>query len=579
MDIKNNTITENKYKLKINPNQKIFSTHQVINNESDFKPIDTDFLVKEINIDENKNTMKKKSYKNGLELEFLRQNIENKNFNIFDEKINNDENTNKLLDICHSNEDPNHINKNKNFENSNSEKNETNNKHNQIDENDYKILNNIVNNPLKKIINSIDDNYYLEKIILEQQHVEDFDDYIKKCIILNKNKKDYNESDFIKNFQEEIINKENKIYYNNNYHINNQNPNNIIFDQNNQNLNNFQQSNYKESYQNYENFTQDFFLERYGHFLPSVLTPTSFNRDISQFLRKDKDDKSEASSRIINIKCEPFHKTSNNLLNKINQTNSNKEIKDCNYNNKIPNYIYSNEDREKFNKFDFFKLAHEIEKDFYCYDFNPIAICGTKMTYYNEFNDNHEFTKKIILSNISIINWINAYNRILKNEGFVKEYNLFDYKYIDADIVYELIKNNLDLTKDDSFMINNNNVNFSFLNQNQILKILFGFFNNFTVPVIIKDTKISMIIKLKSCKLIDSLKIFEAQDLNGNEIQIAYILPHDYYELPNNSYNKRKNPFTDDIIFIHNFNNSHFGKEDKVYFIDEKDFEIILSSN
>jgi hypothetical protein len=432
-------------------------------------------------------------------------------------------------------------------------------------------------NILKEKNNYLNDYQNLNNFTKEQEQFNEFNAYIQKCMNLNKQNNAYPETNKIE--KNEIIDDKNDNFLNN-FPINPVNTNNCNFNQNNKNSNFFQESYYKETEQNYENFTQDFFFERYGHFLPSVLTPTSFNRDISQFLRKDKDEKSEASSRIINIKCEPIRNPSFNLFNKMNQVNYIKDgVKlDCNnkkINDKIPNYVYSAEDKEAIDKFDFSKLAQEIENAYHSYDFNPISICGNKITK-SDFNDNDEISKKIRFSNLSLSKWINTYNKILGNESFMKEFNLKNFKIINADIIFERIKDVINILNDQSFYLNQINNHLNSFKQNEILRILYSFFSIFSLSQKIKENKISLIVKLNICKFVDSLKIFEAQDFYGNDIQIAYILPIDYNEYSNMLNNRRKNPKAGDIIFIRNFSNSYSDVEDKVYFIEEKDFEIII---
>lgn len=432
----------------------------------------------------------------------------------------------------------------------------------------------------------------------DQEPVEDFNEYIQKCINLNKqaNNPFANTNKIIRDKKETIYedhdNNPNNNFYPPNYpskpvnaNINNNFNNNINYNKFQQNPNFFEDSYYKETEQNYENFTQDFFLERYGHFLPSVLTPTSFNRDISQFLRKDKDDKSEASSRIINIKCEPLPNPSFNLVNKMNQLNNPIEalkinsISNKNENEKNPPYVYSASEKENIEKFDFSKLAQELENAYNRYDFNPFSVSGSRLVIQNGFCDeNNEVPVQtpVCFSNISLFKWINAYNKILGNEAFVKEYNLRKFKSINPDMVFEILKNHF-ASFNKQFSSNNfGNQQLSIFKKNEILNFLFNFFLDFSLAPKVKDSKINLIVKLKVCKFVDSLKIFEAKDFYENDIQIAYILPIDYYEFSNVPNNRRKNPKAGDIIFIGNFSNAHSDEQENVYFLEERDFEIII---
>ncbi len=528
--------------------------------------------------------------KNQLELDLMLK----QNLNFIGDNTNNQNRTNNDLplqlenvnsnDIYH-NPNNNYITKNFNVINVNENNNDFNiNPNKNSDELQADFFLNPLNNAYNKDI--VYTNFHDVK---DQESVIDFNSYIQKCMNLNKkvtnpfSKTNYIIKDLSENINEQIYNNPNNNIYHQNYIPKPVNLNNNNLNEYQQNPNINQESYIKETEQNYENFTQDFFFERYGHYLPSVLTPTSFNRDITQFLRKEKEDKSEASSRIINIKCQPIRNPSFNLVNKMNQINFSKEglkidSKSHKENEKNHHYVYSDLDKEDIKKFDFSKLGQEIENAYYNYDLNPISIDGRKIIQ-NNFSDEYNQTqtqKHVCFDNFSLFKWIKTYNKILGNQAFLNEYNLKKFKTINPDTAFDILKNRFSILKNQSSSNEYSNYNLVSLNNFEILNILYNFFINFSVSQKIKDNKINLILKLKVCKFVDSLKIFEAKDFYDNEIQIAYILPLDYYEFSNIPNNRRRNPNAGDTIFVRNFNNMHSDEAEKVYFLEEKDFEIIL---
>ncbi len=434
------------------------------------------------------------------------------------------------------------------------------------------------------------------------------DDYINECLNLYKKTIDFNPiTKFTNDFNRNENDKEEKnqmnffnpFNINNNLQLNNKtNVNNIPF-QKQENHYLFNES-YKKEEENYENFTQDFFFERYGQFLPSLLTPTSFNRNISQFLRKDNiDDKSVASSRIINIKCDPInnkHNNNFNLLNKINNYNQNlncdankkiKKDKNCPENlekNKLPDYIYSDEQMEKLEKFNFEKLAEELENAHISYRLNP--FCNNNQKYFDIENND---ISNLNIPNSLLFKWICAYNKLLSNENFIKEDKINKIKLINSELIFEFIKNlliNLNSFDQDKNEYNKNyNIHISKiiskLRKNEIMQILFEFYFEYSLYAknnknSTKNDKNKFILQIKISKFIDSIKIFECEDFLGDKIQIAYILPIDYCEFSNNNFNSmRKSPKIDDIILIKNFSNSYSYDDKKIFYVYENDFEVL----
>jgi len=412
----------------------------------------------------------------------------------------------------------------------------------------------------------------------KSENEPDFNAYIQKCLELNKKKNiiAYNENDdaiYNNNYANQ------KEFEDKNFHINliqNKTINHFPLENRNlhiQNQNYFQEAFSEVDEQNYENFTQEFFFERYGQFFPSVMTPTSFNRDISQYLRKEKgDEKSDASSRIINIKCQPIQNKNYTLINKINQLEKSKEGNTYERSNKLPYYMFSEDEKKTLEKFDFSKLSEELEKAYIDYDSNPISINLT----FNSMNEIHK-SNIINFSNYSLHKWISAYNKILSNEAFIRNFKIKNFQMINPDFVSEIIiKKIIYLNNQNNSNKNETYSSLSIEPNDEILRTLNEFFMRFSIINKEKENSLNLIIQIKISKFVDSLKIFECQDFLGNDIDIAYIIPTDYYDFSNNPHNtRRKNPSDTDIIFIKNFQNSYNFENQNISFIEEKDFEII----
>lgn len=324
--------------------------------------------------------------------------------------------------------------------------------------------------------------------------------------------------------------------------------------------------------ENYENFTQEFFRERYKQFIPSnYLTPTSFNKNISQFLKKEKPEKSEYSNRIINIKCDTnIDSTISNKIKNMNvndQTNLNRNSN----NNRL--YFFSEPEKNDLSKFDFANFLNELVGLSENYQLSPFPFL-------EDFNMPFYFN---IHSCCSLYRWVVCYNKVIQKESLLKELNLNNFLIIDPDLIYDLIKESLnsDFKNDQSFKAGVKQ-SFDSKNKYEIFSILTRFFKNFSITFLEEKLENIIILEVKAIKFIDSLKIMELKDFFNFTIDVAYVLPNNFYE-NNNCWKKetaktnRKKCDVDigDVILLLNRSKKTTFLDNSIYFIDDKDFEII----
>jgi hypothetical protein len=406
----------------------------------------------------------------------------------------------------------------------------------------------------------------------------------------------------------------------NNYINNNYYDNNILFDnqdQTNKNYDNNQNL-------NYENFTQEFFMERYKQFLPSkYVTPTPFCKDISQFMKDDISRKSDIT-RIINIKCNTNNNEPNigknhynyntfNLSNKISYKENekdNEKINNENFNykrnknekNEKKDYLYDNIEKKKNFKFDFFSFGNSLKKYHDLFSDCPFPIEEFNINMEENINSNKDIYNndnliyELDFNEKNIYNWILSYNKILTKEKFVKENSLKNFKSISPDFINSILSLNFKKFMDENSNINNSTENNEFIPyNNSIIKNLSNFFANFSLKNLLK--KNIFFLEIRQIYFIDSLMHIEAIDYFGNKINLAYILPVDYFEDNfissfncdkrnysdnniNNSMkhsNKKKININDIIILkSKNFNFSDSHNNIRI-FIEEKDFDLINS--
>jgi hypothetical protein len=150
-----------------------------------------------------------------------------------------------------------------------------------------------------------------------ESYLDEFDDLEDIKSVLNL--------EFFKIADEKEKEKE-KLRLNNNLNINNnnnlnqnfQNVNNVNRQGNpfsNNNINPNSNFNYKNEEPNNENFTQEFYMERYKNFLPSkIVTPSDFNKNVQNY----------NTQNFFNTQNNNFSRSDNNLSNNLGQSDHNK---------------------------------------------------------------------------------------------------------------------------------------------------------------------------------------------------------------------------------------------------------------
>ena len=430
-------------------------------------------------------------------------------------------------------------------------------KEKKISENDLILNKNFQKNPKNNYGDGKNINFH-------NNFQNDLPQKIKISLEKNENVEIFNEKDYIDKCKE--LNKLNN--------INNINDNNLLNFMKKENSE-YKSSELNQDEENYENFTQEYFLERYKQFIPSnYMTPSSFNKNITQLIERGKIQKSDVSlgnnnkNKIINIKCESqknfyyeIEKKTNNQNNLINIDNMKK-------------YLFSEDESIIKSKFDFSKLAYELEETANYSKFSPFQnidsdnnFSGNKNNLkFSNFSSNKEnkFGK-----NMSFFKWVITYNKMLYNENFIRENNLSNFKLINPDIILEIVENNC--YQKERF---------------EILQILIKFFNNFSLLNLRNSNKYLIVLEISNVKFIDSLKILEVNDFLGEFKELAFIIPLDYYDytnsqnflMSNNNGNKmvkRKDIYIGDIIILKNLITNFCISNKEIYFIEEKDFEII----
>jgi hypothetical protein len=337
-----------------------------------------------------------------------------------------------------------------------------------------------------------------------------------------------------------------------------------------------------------------------------------------------KDDISRKSdiTRIINIKCDTNNNNNPNIINNnyntFNLSNkiSNKEnekksekIYNQNFNsknNKEKNakkeYIYDDIEKKRNFKFDFFSFGNLLKKNFDLFSDCPFPIEEININVEefinsnkNILDDNDNMIYEFDYKNKNIYNWILSYNKILSKEKFVKENNLKNFKPLNTEFINSLLSLNFKKFIDENNINNSNDIKIFIPVGNYIMKNLTNFFVNFSLKNILK--KKFFFLEIQQIYSIDSLMHIEAIDFFGNKINLAYILPDQYFEekfISNfNNYDKKNysdgnnNSFKNsskkiininDVIILKskNFNFSDNYNNERI-FIEEKDFDLIYS--